>query len=437
MILVLQSSGIPVAITMIQSVAVNGYFAAVVVALLADYAIRTTADVLSLRSLWKGLPESLHGVYDESQYEASQRYAEASTRVEIVERTTLLIVVLGFWFLGGFAWLDETVRVSVSSTLPRGLLYLGSVVVGYGALSLPFDAYRTFSLESRFGFNRTSVFTFLSDRAKALALLVVIGGALAAIIVSTFMWLGSFAWLFCLIAVAVFILLTQAVAPIVILPLFNRYNSMPEGELRAAVLSYASSVNFPVQDVYVIDGSRRSSRANAFFTGLGRNKRIALFDTLIERHSVKGLIAVLAHEAGHYKRGHITKGIAATILHAAILLALLGFFLDQPALFHAFGVSDASVYVGLVLFSLLYTPVETALSVVFNMVSRRHEYEADHFAVDTTHDSAALVDALKKLSADNLSNPHPHRLQVLLNYSHPPLVMRLESIQRRALAAGR
>ncbi len=328
-------------------------------------------------------------------------------------------------------------RASVSSVLPRGLLYLGSVVVGYGALSLPFDAYRTFSLESRFGFNRTTVFTFLSDRAKALALLVVIGGALAAIVVSAFMWLGSLAWLFCLAAVVVFILLTQAVAPILILPLFNRYTPMPEGELRNAVLSYASSVDFPVQDVYVIDGSRRSSRANAFFTGLGRHRRIALFDTLIERHSVKGLIAVLAHEAGHYKRGHIRKGIAATILHAAILLALLAFFLDQPGLFRAFGVADTSVYVGLVLFSLLYTPVETALSVVFNMVSRRHEYEADRFAVDTTHDSVALADALRKLSADNLTNPHPHKFQVLLNYSHPPLAMRLESIERCGPAARR
>ena len=421
---------------MIQSVAANVYFVAVLAALLIDYAVRTTADVMSLRSLWKGLPESLRGVYDESQYEASQRYAQASTNVVIIERTTLLAVVLGFWFLGGFEWLDEIIRATVSSVLPRGLLYLGAVVIGYAALSLPFDAYRTFLLESRFGFNRTSLCTFLSDRIKALALFVVIGGVLAAIIVSTFMWLGSLAWLFCLGAVIIFILLTQAVAPIVILPLFNRYTPMPEGELRNAVLAYASSVEFPVQDVYVIDGSRRSSRANAFFTGLGRHRRIALFDTLIESHSVKGLIAVLAHEAGHYKLGHIRKATAATILHAAILLALLTFFLDQPGLFRAFGVSGTPVYVGLVLFTLLYTPAETALSMVFNLVSRRHEYEADRFAVDTTHDSVALADALRKLSADNLSNPHPHRFQVLLNYSHPPLAMRLESIEHRGLAAG-
>ncbi|HHE42007.1 MAG TPA: M48 family peptidase [Dehalococcoidia bacterium] len=418
--------------TLSGTISINVYFVLALVALLGDYAVRTTADVLDLRGLWQGVPAPLQGLYSDDQYRASQRYVCSATRIRMVERTVLLAVVCAFWFLGGFGWLDGLVCHAVSSTLGRGLLYLGIVTVSYLLLTVPFDAYRTFSLEASFGFNRTTPGIFVTDRLKELFLLVVIGGSLAAIVVSAFLWLGPGAWLLCLAVVVAFILLTQVLAPVVILPLFNRFKPLPEGELREAVLSYTMSIGLPVEDVYVIDGSRRSSRANAFFTGLGRHRRIVLYDTLIEGHSIDSLVTVLAHEAGHYGRGHILKGVLAASLHAAILLYLLAFFLEQPGLFEAFGVSQSSVYVGFVLFGLLYTPVETALSVLFNMLSRRYEYEADRFAVETTHNPSALAAALRKLSVDNLSNPHPHRFQVLLNYSHPPLAERLASIEGRS-----
>jgi STE24 endopeptidase len=408
---------------------VNAYFVIVLFALLGDYAVRSLADVLNVRSLWQGVPRSLRDVYSDEQYAASQRYVRAATAVTVLERSALLIAVLAFWFLGGFGWLDGVVRELATSVFERGLLYLGFAAVGYLALGVPFDAYRTFSLEARFGFNRTTGVTFFSDRVKGLLLLIVLGGALAAIVIGAFLWLGPVAWVLCLGAVVLFIVLTQTVAPTLILPLFNKFTPIADGEVKDAVLRYARAINFPVEGVYVIDGSRRSSRANAFFAGLGRHRRIALFDTLIAQHSVDELLSVLAHEAGHYKRGHVLKGVLATSLHAAILLYLLSFFLEQPGLFEAFGVSQASVYIGLVLFGLLYTPVETGLSIGFNVLSRRHEYEADRFAVETTGRPAALASALKRLSVDNLTNPHPHRLTVLLDYSHPPLAERLAAIE--------
>jgi len=245
-----------------------------------------------------------------------------------------------------------------------------------------------------------------------------------------FEYVGYYAWVYCWLAVTAFSLIMQYVAPTLIMPLFNKFTPLEPGELKEAILNYARSVGFPITNVFVIDGSRRSSKSNAFFTGFGRNKRIALFDTLIKKHTVSELVAVLAHEIGHHKKKHILQGTIINILHTGVLFFVLSIFLGSPGLYDAFYMEQQSIYSGIVFFGLLYTPLEMVLSVIMHALSRKNEYEADRFAAQTIQHPQHLVEALKKLHAGNLSNLTPHPFYVFLNYSHPPLLQRMRAILR-------
>ncbi len=246
------------------------------------------------------------------------------------------------------------------------------------------------------------------------------------------MYAGPHAWLYCWVAITLFSLGLQLVAPTWIMPLFNTFTPLAPGELREAILTYAKTVQFPIDDVYVMDGSKRSSKSNAFFTGFGRHKRIALFDTLVEAHTVPELLSVVAHEVGHYKLRHIVKNVVLSIAHTGVMLYLLSIFLHHPGLFDAFYVVEPSVYAGLVFFGMLYAPVELLLSIGMQIVSRQHEYDADRYAVETAGNPHAMGEALKKLALHNLSNLTPHPFYVFLHYSHPPIWQRLQAISRLA-----
>jgi len=284
-------------------------------------------------------------------------------------------------------------------------------------------------LEGRFGFNRTTLSTFFLDCVKGLCLALLLGGLLLAGVLALFEYASPYAWLYCWAAVVIFSLAMQYVAPTWIMPLFNKFTPMESGELKEAILRYARSVNFPIKNVLVMDGSKRSSRSNAFFTGFGRNKRIVLFDTLIAQHTVPEMVAVLAHEVGHYKKRHILQGTIIGVLYAGVIFFLLSLFLDSPDLFQAFYMRQESIYAGLLFFGLLYTPIELVLSIAMQMISRKNEYEADRFATETMDEPHNLIDVLKKLSTTNLSNLTPHPFFVFLNYSHPPLLQRIQAIQ--------
>jgi len=284
-------------------------------------------------------------------------------------------------------------------------------------------------IEERFGFNRTTMATFWADRAKGWLLAIVLGGGLLTAILFFFEWAGPLAWLWCWGVAAAFLLVTQFVAPTWIMPLFNTFSPLGNGELRDAILGYARSVEFPLDGIFVIDGSRRSSKANAFFTGFGKHKRIALFDTLIEKQTVDELVAVIAHEVGHYKRRHVLERLVLATAHTGAMFWLLSFFLEQPGLFTAFGVTEPSVYAGLLFFGLLFTPIELVLSLAVHARARKNEFEADEFAVTTTGASGPLIAALKKLSVESLTNLTPHPLTVALSYSHPPLLRRIETMR--------
>jgi STE24 endopeptidase len=407
----------------------NVFAAVILAALLTAFTLDAIARLLDLHALTSDLPPEFRGVYDPAEYARSQAYTRARTRFRLVESALGLAALLLFWFLGGFRWVDDLVSGLELSAVPAGLLFIGLLALASAVAGLPFRVYSTFVLEERFGFNRTTPRTFTIDLLKGLVLTLVVGGPILALILLFFERAGGAAWIYCWIAASAFALLAQVVYPTWILPWFNKLEPLPEGELRAAILRYADGVGFPLAGVYVIDGSRRSSRSNAFFAGLGRRRRIALFDTLIERHPVSELVAVLAHEVGHYKRGHVPKMTALAVLHFGILFYLLSIALTEPGLHQAFFVERPSVAAGLVFFSLLYTPIELVLAVALNALSRRHEYQADRFAAETTGDSASMIGALKRLAIDNLSNLTPHPMVVALEASHPPVVRRIRALE--------
>jgi STE24 endopeptidase len=308
---------------------------------------------------------------------------------------------------------------------------MGILFFAYSLLKLPFSIYDTFVIEEHFGFNKTTPRTFFVDLVKGFILAAILGGLLLTGVLTLFQYESHFAWIYCWATVIVFSLALQYMAPTWIMPLFNKYKPMESGELRDAILEYTRSVNFPIKNIFVMDGSRRSSKSNAFFTGFGRNKRIALFDTLITQHTVPEIVAVLAHEVGHYKKKHILQGTIISIMHTGLIFFLLSLFVGNIGLYQAFYMSQYPIYAGLLFFGLLYTPIDLILSIIMQMISRRHEYQADRFAAETIKEPINLVDALKKLSSTNLSNLTPDPFYVFLNYSHPPLMQRIQAIENR------
>jgi STE24 endopeptidase len=410
----------------------NAGTAGILAALLIVRAVEIAAALLNLGSLRPGLPPQMQGVYDRDAYQRSQQYARASTRAGLARQGVDLAALCAFWFAGGFQQLDALTRSCGGGPVGSGLLYLGALLLLSALLSLPFSVHATFVLEERFGFNRTTPRIFALDRLKALALAVVLGGPLLAAVLALFAHAGRHAWLACWAAVAGFTLVVQFVAPTWIMPLFNTFTPLAPGELRERIERYAAAVRFSVENVFLVDGSRRSSRSNAFFTGFGKHRRIALFDTLVAQLATGELVAVLAHEIGHFTRRHVVKGTILSLAHTGALLWLFSLLWERQWLYDAFFVERASVHAGLALFGILLTPVEALVGAALNAWSRKNEYEADRFAAQSTADPEALVSALQKLSLSNLSNLTPHRWHVLLHHSHPPLLQRIAAIRASA-----
>jgi STE24 endopeptidase len=401
----------------------------ILLAIVFDFILNGIADYLNLKNLRNDLPEAFQGVYDSDRYRKSQQYLKANTRFGWVTGSFNVFLILIFWFGKGFPLLDEWVRSFNCAPVITGLLYMGILIAIKALLSLPFSIYATFVIEERFGFNQTTWPVFLMDLLKGVFLAILLGTPLLAGVLAFFEYAGPNAWLYCWIAVTLYMLGVQFIAPTWIMPLFNKFTPLEDGELKSAILSYAGSINFPIENVYVMDGSRRSRKSNAFFTGFGRHRRIVLFDTLINQHSVGELLAVLAHEMGHYKKHHILQGMVLGILQMGIMLFLLSIFISYQGLFDAFYMPYKSVYAGLIFFGMLYSPLGFFIGIFMQMLSRRNETEADRFSVATTQDPDSMVAALKKLSMHNLSNLLPHPLYVFLNYSHPPVLERIREIK--------
>jgi STE24 endopeptidase len=408
----------------------------IICVLVGYHVLETVANLLNLRYLKEEVPDDFAGVYDGSEYRRSQQYTRAKAYLDIVSSTVMLAILLLFWALNGFERLDLWLRQFPLHPFWTGMLYVGALVTARELLDLPFEIYRTFVLEARFGFNRTSTRTFASDHLKNWTIGAIILFGFLAILLGLLQTFGIQIWPVAWFVTAAITVALTYLAPTVILPLFFKFQPLPAGELRDAVTAYCQRQNFSLRDLLVIDGSRRTNKANAFFTGFGQNKRVALYDTLINHHPIPELVAVLAHEVGHYKKKHVLQQflLAQVSLFLAFLLA--SFCLSWPALFAAFGVTHLSFYVGLVLFSLLIQPLGILFGIVTYAWSRRHEYEADRFAAETTGDAAPLVEALIRLSKDTLHNLTPHPLLVRLRFTHPPVPARVRALRALSVPAN-
>lgn len=404
-------------------------FAVIIFFLLGAYAINTYAQYLNIRFLSPDLPEEFQDTYDAQKYRQSQQYTREQARVDILESSVGLFLLILFIFLNGFNYVDNAIRAWGLSSIWTGLAFFGLLGLASSVVSLPFELYQTFILEERFNFNKMTWVTFIKDKLKGLLLALLLGVPILGAILWFFQKFPAWGWAYAWVFLTLASLVLSFLAPRIILPLFNKFTPLPEGDLKDKILNYAKRVGFNISGIYVMDGSKRSTKSNAFFTGFGKTKRIALFDTLLEKHTDNELLAILAHEVGHYKLKHILKNMGISIVKMGIILWLISFFIQYKPLFAAFNMDHVSVHAGLVFFAFLYTPVSLVLALVFNYLSRKYEYEADEFASKTTNAPQDLISALKRLSLDNLSNLTPHPFYVVLNYSHPPVLKRIKAIK--------
>ena len=406
----------------------NVYAWAVLAIVLGLYLLDLISDLLNLSALSDQVPTELAGVYDGEKYARSQQYTRTTTRFGLAEASINLMAFLAFWLLGGFSWWDQTARSWTSHPLATGLVFLFGLGLFSYLLGLPATIVHTFWVEEKFGFNRSNWRTFWGDQLKSLLLAVIVGAPLLAAILWFFQTWPNQAWWIVWLTVSGFSLLLSYVAPHWILPLFNKFEPLTEGELKERIEGLAKACQFPLKEIWIMDGSRRSSKSNAFFTGFGKHKRIALFDTLVESQTTDELVAVLAHEIGHFKRHHIHQQIGLGVLQVGVMCYLLNWVIKNPAVFAAFGVADLSIYASLTFFTILFRPVSRLLGIAMSVWSRKNEFEADHYAATSLGSPDPLIGALKKLSVDNLVNLTPHPFYVFMNYSHPPMKERIAAL---------
>jgi STE24 endopeptidase len=411
----------------------NPYLIFILAVLILGYLLNLVVAILELRSLDPELPQEFSNVYSREKYQQSQRYTRVTTRFSQIHDTVMLIITITFILAGGFNQVDLMARAFDMGPIPTGLLFAGILALLSTIIGLPFSLYSTFIIEERFGFNKTTVKIFILDLVKSVILTLCIGGPLLAAVLWFFQAAGNLAWLYCWLAVTVFILILQFLAPVLIMPLFNKFTPLEDGDLKNSITDYAQAQQFTIKGIYTMDGSKRSTRLNAFFTGFGRFRRIVFFDTLVDKLNTNEIVAVLAHEMGHFKHKHIFKMMAASVLQMGIMFYILSRFLGNQQLFAAFGMEHISIYGSLFFFGFLYTPISTLLSIFFNLFSRKHEYEADTWAVTSTGRVQELISGLKKLSVHNLSNLTPHPFNVFLNYSHPPVLQRIRAIEQLSI----
>jgi STE24 endopeptidase len=408
----------------------NNFALFILATMLLAYILDVITGIANVRALKPELPAEFVGVYDAEKYRKSQEYTKVRSNFGLIVSTFELAVMLVFWFAHGFEFVDTTVRAWGLNSILTGLAFLGILMTANAILSMPFGIYSTFVIEEKFGFNKTTIATFFLDKIKGLGIGILLGVPVVAGVLWFFEATGEMAWLYCWSAVTLFTLAVQFIAPTWIMPLFNKFTPLEDGQLRRSLLDYAQKVDFPLQGIFVIDGSKRSARSNAYFTGFGKNKRIALYDTLINNHSVEELTAVLAHEVGHFKRKHILQSMILGIIQTGVMFYLLSMFLNNKELCSAFYVSNTSIYASLVFFMLLYSPFSTLIGIAMNVFSRKNEYEADEYAAKTTGKPETMIATLKKLSADNLANLTPHPMYVFLNYSHPTALQRIQHLRQ-------
>jgi len=385
-------------------------------------------NALNARQFKKDIPQTLSDVYDSAAYNKSQRYKRINYRFGILTSTFSFILTLGFLVLDGFEYVDRIARSYSDHPIIIALIFFGIIMLASDIITTPFSYYKTFVIEEKFGFNKTSKTTFFKDKIKGLVLSAVLGGLILAVIIWFYQLTNDHFWLYAWAIVTIFTVFMNMFYSKIIVPLFNKQKPLEEGPLRDKIEAYAKSVGFHLEKIFVIDGSKRSTKANAYFSGFGSEKRVTLYDTLVDDLDDEEIVAVLAHEVGHYKRNHIIFNLIVSILLTGLTLYILSVFISNPLLSYAIGVSTHSFHAALIAFGLLYTPISEITGLIMNYISRRFEYQADAYA-KATYQASSLISSLKKLTRNSLSNLTPHPAYVFWHYSHPTLLQRVKNLK--------
>ena len=385
-------------------------------------------DALNAKHFNDALPIELSDVYDKEAYKKSQAYKAVNYNFATWTSLFSLVLTLGFLLLDGFEYADTLARSYSDNSIGIALIFFGIIMIASDIITTPFAYYKTFVIEEKFGFNKTTQKTFLLDKIKGLIMMVILGGGIIALIVWFYDFTGTYFWLYAWGLVTIFMLFMNMFYARLIVPLFNKQSPLEEGHLKHKISEYANSVGFGLKKIFVIDASKRSTKANAYFSGFGREKRVTLFDTLINDLDEDEIVSVLAHEVGHYKRKHIIFNLCASILLTGLTLYILSIFISNPLLSQAIGVETSSFHAGLIAFGLLYSPISEITGLIMNYFSRKFEYQADDYAKNT-YKAEPLISSLKKLSKNSLSNLTPHKAYVFMHYSHPTLLQRIKNLQ--------
>jgi STE24 endopeptidase len=394
-----------------------------------SYIFEQILEYINLRAQREDIPDEIAAFYDRAKYIKSLQYHRELTNFSFLTSAFSFLLSLGMLLFGGFGWIDGILRNVVENEILLALAFFGVISVASDILTLPFQWHRIFVIEEEYGFNKTTLKIFIADKLKGYILGALIGGALLAALIYLVQTIGPNFWIWFALIACSFMLLMNMFYASVILPLFNKLAPLPEGELKTAIEAFARKVDFPLDNIFVIDGSKRSSKANAFFSGIGKKKKIVLYDTLISNHTTEELVAVLAHEVGHFKKKHIVWSYIVSVVQIVFMLYVLSLMIFNENLSLALGGQQQAIHLNLIAFAILFSPVSGITGLLMSILSRKNEFEADAYARQT-YSGTALANALKKLSVDSLSDLYPHPLYVFFHYSHPPLLERLHAINR-------
>ncbi|WP_340066974.1 M48 family metallopeptidase [Ascidiimonas aurantiaca] len=403
-------------------------FYIVIAILVIEFIADQWLGYLNARRFNAPVPEELKDLYDAKEYRKSQQYQREQYRFGLVSSGVSFALMLGFLIFGGFGYVDNLARSISPDPIIIALLFFGILIMGSSLLTLPFSWYHTFVIENKYGFNTTTRKTFIADKIKGWILMAILGGGMLALIMKFYEWAGTSFWLYAWALLALFSILANMFYSRLIVPLFNKQTPLEEGSLKTAIEAYASRNNFELDKIFVIDGSKRSTKANAHFSGFGKQKRIALYDTLINDLETPEIVSVLAHEVGHYKKNHILFNLLVSLLLTGVTFYILSVFINYQELSLAIGVETPGFHAALLTFGILYSPISEVTGLLMNYFSRKFEYQADAFAKDT-YEAAHLISALKKLSKHSLSNLTPHPAYVFMHYSHPSLIQRIKQLK--------
>ncbi len=409
----------------------NTVFYIIIGIVVFDFLLERILSILNTSRMNAELPEEVKDVYDAEQYKKSQEYKKTNDRFSLITSSFSFLLIILMLFLGGFSLVDEIARNYSASPIIIALIFFGILMLASDIINTPFGIYDTFVIEEKFGFNKTTPKTYILDKLKGWLIGAIIGGGLLSLIIWFYLKTTSMFWIYALIAFSAFSIFMSMFYSNLIVPLFNKQKPLEEGELKSAIENFSQNAGFKLKNIYVIDGSKRSTKANAYFTGLGAKKRIVLYDTLIQDLSVNEIVAVLAHEIGHYKLKHTLIGLILGIIQTGITLYIFSLLVDSPQLSRALGSHQPSFHLALVAFGMIYSPVALISGLLMNIFSRKNEYGADRFA-GKYFKADYLISALKKLSHKNLTNLTPHPAYVFFHYSHPTLLQRIRALKNNS-----